>query len=383
MSHPLLTGDGPAAVAAAMAETEPDSLAAASRLRASFAPDLAAAALGQAALRRRARAKFGEAAREMWFTPDGLEQASRPEVAAWRARRFVAAGVRRVVDLGCGIGADAMAFQAAGLEVIAVELEPATAALAQANLPGAQVIVGDATTVDSALWRDAALFVDPARRTERGRSWRLADFSPPWEFVLGLLASGRPACVKLGPGVPRELIPDDVAACWVSHRGDVVEAGLWRLPDEQPGSSALLLPGEHLLRSAPDAPRLPVRPPGRYLIEPDGAVIRARALNQLGEGLWLLDPEVAYLSSEAPLASPFATSFEILDELEFSEKALRAWVRQHEVGTLEIKKRAIEVDPAALRRRLKPRGPNSATLVLTRTPAGARAYVVRRVPASG
>lgn len=367
-------------MAAAMAETEPDSLAAASRLRARFAPDLAAAALSQATLRRRALAKFGEPALGMWFTPDTLEQASRPEVAAWRGRRFVAAGVQRVVDLGCGIGADSMGFQAAGLAVTAVELDPATAALAQANLPGAEVLVGDVTTLDPQLWQDAAIFIDPARRTERGRSWRLTDFSPPWEFVLGLLASGRPICVKLGPGVPRELIPDDVSACWVSHRGDVVEAGLWRLPGERPGSAALLLPGEHLLRSRSDAPRLPVRPPGRYLIEPDGAVIRARTLDQLGDGLWLLDPEVAYLSSEAPLASPFATSFEILDELEFSEKVLRAWVRQHEVGTLEIKKRAIEIDPAALRRRLKPKGPNSATLVLARTSGGSRALVVRRLP---
>ena len=103
MNHPLLGPAAAEALAAAMAETDPGSLAAASRLRARFDPDLAAAALTQAVLRRRARGKFGSAAETMWFTPDGLEQASRPTVARWRAARLAAAGVRRVIDLGCGI----------------------------------------------------------------------------------------------------------------------------------------------------------------------------------------------------------------------------------------------------------------------------------------
>lgn len=380
MRHPLLTVEGAEALAAAMAESEPDSLAAASRLRARFSPEVAAAALTQASLRRRARTKFGAEAQLLWLTPDGLEQASRPEVATWRAQRLVAAGARRVVDLGCGIGADARAFLAAGLEVSAVELDPASAELAQANLPGAEVLVGDATALAESLLAQAddqtAVFVDPARRGDRGRSWRVEDLSPSWSFVTHLLASRELVCVKLGPGFPRELIPDGVEACWVSHRGDVVETGLWRLPGAGPSSAAVILPGAHRIEAGRDA--LPVRPPGRYLLEPDGAVIRARALGEISAGAWLLDRDVAYLSCDEPLSSPFATRFEILETIDAGEKSLRAWVRAHQVGVLEIKKRAIDVDPAALRRRLKPSGPNHATIVLARTTEGARGLVVRR-----
>ena len=107
----------PDALAAAEAEPDPGSLGAGTRLRARFGPDLAAAALTQVTLRRKARTKFGEAAAGLFFTRDGLEQATRPDVADLHARRFVDAGVRRVVDLGCGIGSDAAAFVRAGLDV--------------------------------------------------------------------------------------------------------------------------------------------------------------------------------------------------------------------------------------------------------------------------
>ncbi|HQD22763.1 MAG TPA: SAM-dependent methyltransferase, partial [Arachnia sp.] len=109
-----------------MAEADPASLGAGERLRRSFGADDAAWALGQAVLRRKAAAKF-DRADEMLFTRDGLEQATRRAVARWRARRFVDAGVTEVWDLGCGIGADAMAFLEAGLRVVAVDADPETA----------------------------------------------------------------------------------------------------------------------------------------------------------------------------------------------------------------------------------------------------------------
>src|SRR5918999_5369622 len=86
-------------------------LATAARLRARHPPDLVAAVLTQLRLRARARDKFGPDADRMYFTRDGLEQATRATVAAHRARRFAAcpaaggqAGRRPVLDLCCGIG---------------------------------------------------------------------------------------------------------------------------------------------------------------------------------------------------------------------------------------------------------------------------------------
>lgn len=366
------------ALAAAMAETDPSSLGAGERLRREFGADLAAWASTQAALRLRALGRFAKAG-EMWFTRDGLEQATREPVACWRARRFAAAGVSQVWDLGCGIGSDAMAFARAGLAVVAIDADPATAEAAAHNLAlvGGEARVGRAE--ETRVPEGAAVFLDPARRTARGRTWRMEDLAPPWEFVAEQLAGPRFAAVKLGPGVPKEIIPKGLQACWVSHRGDVVEASLWnRLP---PGPRAVVIDESGTHELGPETARsLEVGPVGRYIVEPDGAVIRAGLLGGVVADAWLLDGHVAYLSTDREVDSPFATCFEVLESLPYDVKRLRSWLREHEVGTVEIKKRAIDVDPAALRRRLKPKGPNAITLVVARTTSGTRALAVRRLP---
>ena len=382
MLQPMPFSLTPEALEAADAEDDPGSLAAATRLRARFGPELAAAAASQVELRRLARTKFGDMANQMFFTRDGLEQASRPGVAAYHAHRFAAEGVRRVVDFGCGIGADAMAFTRGGMEVLAIELDPSTAAVATANLRGmAEVVCADAEEVAEQLLRASdGVFCDPARRTSSGRLWRVEDFTPSWSFVLWLLDQTRPAAVKLGPALPHRLIPADVDGEWVSHRGDTVEVCLWGGPTSSGIRSAMILP-DHRLVVPSQFPRLPVSDPQRYIYEPDGAVIRAGGITVLGDSMnaALLDPSIAYLTSDQLTPTPYGTAFAVERVLPYDLKVMRSWVREADIGILEIKKRGLDVDPAQLRRQLRPSGPASATLILTRTPHGAKAIVAKRV----
>ena len=379
----LVGPEGADALAEAQAWPDPSSLAAAQALRRNWTPEQAAVATRQVELRRRAVAKFGERAGELFFTSDGLEQATRSEVARWRAARFVAAGAHRVVDLGCGIGADALAFADVGLPVTAVELDPATAVLAQANLgERGQVHAGDAQVLaDHLIAPGDAVFLDPARRTARGRTWRVADVTPPWGWATGMLA-GRIGCLKAGPGIAHADLPGEFATAWLSDHGDLVEAGLWSgSPDWTPGSRvAVLLPErvEWLVERRPDPA---VGGVGRYLYEPGPAVIRAGGVPALAELLdgWALVPGIAYLASDKLVHTPLATAFEVQQALPHDERTLRAWAREAGVGALEIKLRGLDVDPAVLRRRLKLAGPNSATIVLTPTPEGTRALVAQRV----
>lgn len=372
----LLTDEGQGLLAELGQYAESAALALASKLRERYPAPLVAAALTQARLRGRAVAKFGDAARIMYFTPDGLEQATRREVADLRARRYIAAGVRRVADLCCGIGGDALAFAAAGLHVLAVDRDPLVCAVAEANARAAGL--GDLIEVRWAEVEKVALtgpaghgcdavFLDPARRTARGRVFDPAGYSPPWSFALDLAERIPAAGFKAAPGLPHSDIPDTAEAEWVSDHGEVKEAGIYFGPLAGPTRRATLLPGPHTFttRGLPSPEPGPLR---RYLYEPDGAVIRARLLGELAEDLnaTTIDPTIAYLTGDALVSTPFATAYEITDRLPFHAKQLRAVIAQRGIGTLVVKKRGADIDPAALRKQLRPSGPNSAVLIVTR-----------------
>lgn len=360
-----------AALAAAEAVVDRGPVGAATALRsAGVDPTLAAAALTQATLRRAAVGKFGAAAGSMFFTRTGLEQATRAPVSTARAARLARAGVTTVADLGCGIGADSRAFALAGLSVLAVETDPGTAAVARANLRGldATVVTGDATTVDlSAV--DAA-FCDPARRTAGGRRvFSPAGLSPPWEFAVGLLESLPFGVLKLAPGIPHDLIPAGAEAAWVSVDGDLVEAALWS-PSlaEVPRRATVFRAGTAHELTGPGTVQAPPGGVRRYVFDPDGAVTRAGLVAEFAETVdgVLADPQIAFVYADHPAQTPFARCLEVVDEVPVATKKLRAALRAHGIGRLEIRKRGSAQDVEKLRHELRLSGDGAGVLLLTK-----------------
>jgi SAM-dependent methyltransferase len=376
----LLTPEG-RALLDEVRDTQPaQELAVATRLRREHPAELVSAALGQARLRQRAAAKFGaEDAGRMFFTPNGVEQSTRTTVATHRARRFEAMGVRSVADLCCGIGGDAIALARAGIRVLAVDRDPLTAAAARANADALgladliEVREADVTEVDTAEYD--AVFVDPARRGGRGRIFDPEAYSPPLSWATETALKAPRAALKIAPGIPHEAIPAEAEAEWISDGGDVKEAVLWF--GTEPGLvRATLLPGPRELRGR-GLPDPAVRPLGRYLYEPDGAVIRAHLVAEVAEELdgGLIDETIAYVTADELRPTPYASAYEITDQLPFNVKKLKALLRERGVGVLTVKKRGSAVEPEELRRRVKPQGPASATVFLTRV-AGAPTMLV-------
>ncbi len=352
-----------------------------------YAPDLIAAALTQSRLRARAVTKFGAAARRMLFTADGLEQATRPGAAEHRVRRYAELPTRRVADLCCGIGGDTIAFAAAGFDVLAVDYDPSTSAILTANVAEfglanrVRVRCADATSIDPVAAGCDAAFVDPARRTTHGRVFDPTAHSPPLAFV-SELAHRLPTAAKVAPGLPHTSIPSAAEAEWVSVDGDVVEATLWFGPLRSGATRrATLLPAGETLVEDPSQSPPRVGSIRRWLYEPDGAVLRAGLVTQVAtlvDGS-LIDPSIAYVTSDTLLATPFATAYEVRDVLPFSVKRLKAYLRQRRVGVLEVKKRGTAVTPESLRAQLRLKGPARATIVLTRVAGDQMAIVVDRV----
>ena len=324
-----------------------------------------------------------------------------------------------VADLGCGIGGEAMALLRAGIAVEAVEIDPLTATFADHNLheawtearqrfpslPAPVVHTADVAEVVPALAdRVDAVIFDPARRTSGHRETRRVSpdaYSPPLDLVWRILAQTG-GVVKLGPGFPHEAIPGwgadlppsphagahlPLESQWVSVDGAVVELAVWVGSAARRGAhtAATVVRGDavsELSASSEDA-QAPVRTIGRFLHEPDGAVIRARLMGRLARQIdaGVIDPHVAYLTTDAPVESPLVQSFRIVQELPFREKALKHALRELGIGQLEIKKRGVEIDPALLLTGLGRGGDRAATLILTRVGERRLALLTERLPA--
>ncbi len=412
----LLTDDGWALLEALPPYAEDHALGLGARLRAEGVdPALVAAALTQSRLRARAAAKFGPFAASMLLTPDGLEQATRLDVGAHHAQRFAAAGITRVADLGCGIGGDAMALAGLEHEVLAVDRDEVTAAVATVNLrhwPEARVRRADVGDVDltgrsgaDGVGPGDGVWLDPARRTGHGR--RVLDphrASPPWEQVMAIAAAVPATGVKLAPGIPRDLAdaaPHGAETQWVSVDGDVVEAAVWCGPLARPGVRHTAL----VLRSGPAGSTTEVddaglrRPValsglgevGPYLYDPDGAVVRAGLVGQVAAAVGgrLLDPTIAYVSADSLVRTPLATAFAVDEVLPFSLKALRTRLRDRGVTRVEVLKRGSAVDVELLRRQLRLAGNAGgsggsgaeASVLLTRVAGQPVAVLARRLRA--
>ncbi len=358
------------AVAQALDLTPAARISAAEAVRAEAGPELGPLALEQALLRERARAKHPRGD-ELWWTGEALEQATSYDVAMHRARRYD----RPVLDLCCSVGGDLLAFPDGST---GVDLDEARLLLAAANAGvlhrRVSLVRADVTTLEPR----GDVFADPARRSDGRRVFDSRSYSPPLDLVLGWRP--RALGVKVAPGLDWGVVPPHVEAEVVSLHGDVKEAVLWTGAARRGSArSATLLPGGHTLTDTAVPPPA-VRPPGAFLLEPDGAVVRAHLVAQVADavGGGLLDPTIAYLSADAPVPTPYGTWYEVLEVLPFGVKRLREVLRRHDAGPLVVKKRGTAVTPEVLRRQLKLTGGREVTVVLTRAAGQQIAMVVRR-----
>lgn len=339
----------------------------------------AAAVLETAVLRRRALSKLDGAAQWL-LTDDALQQATPTAVAAHRAARLAG---RDVHDVTCSVGADLVALTTVARRALGSDVDPVRLAMAAHNVPGAVLVRADALRPVS---RGAVLVADPARRDRAGRRrWHASDLVPPLGELVAA-AAGRDLVIKAAPGLDREAAPWAAEVELVSLDGGVREATLWSpgLATSGVGRRATVLssrgPGWTLTDADPDD--APVREPGEWLVDPDGAVVRAGLVRHYAarHGLGQLDGRIAYLTGDAP--PPGTRAFRVLEHGRYSEKALRAVLRRHEAGAVEILVRGLDVDPNALRPRLRLAGPASLTVVLTRIGRAPTAFVCRAVTAA-
>jgi hypothetical protein len=371
----LRSDAGVAALAEVSALPLTDRIAAVGVVRRLVGEERAAAVLETVLLRRKAVGKLSGV--DWLFTADALQQASASIVARHRAARFAGLDVH---DVTCSVGADLVEIARVARLAVGSDVDPVRLEMARHNGLAAGVAFGlaraDALRPAS---RSGVVVADPARRDSAGRrAWKPADFAPPLDGLVEAYP-GRPLAIKCAPGLDFALTPwaDEVEL--VSLDGQVRESCLWRGLRTGVTRRATVLRSDGTQWTVTDAEpdELPTRTPGEWIVDPDGAVVRAGLVRHYAarHGLWQLDERIAYLTGDTP--PPGVRAFRVLEHGPYTEKGLKAVLKRHDVGRLEILVRGLDVDPDALRRRLKPRGSAEASVVLTRIGRSPVAFLCR------
>lgn len=383
-----LIGAEAAALLADTAERREALVAATARLRKSLSPERTHLVLEQVSLRAKAREKFHAAAEQMFFTPLGLEQATDRWVAAYKARRFPAGA--DCADLCCGIGGDLAALAERG-PTLGVDRQDHKTLLAEANCRAlgagrdASVRAAGVEEVDVAefsLWH-----LDPDRRPQGGRTIRVENHEPNDEFIRRLADSRPDGALKLSPGAsPPNDWREECELEWISRGGECRQLVVWfgALASEQGACCATRVAndGSHeTIRGRAGIVPTTASQIGRYIVEPDAAVLGAGLMGVLAEqhGLRGVEPGIGYLTGDMPVEGMLAASFEVTAVLPFQPKRVKALLRSRGFGRLEVKKRGVPYDPEELRRQLHVPGDETATLIVTRVEGAVTAIVAQRL----
>ncbi len=343
----------------------------------------------QAELRRRATAKFTHP-EEMFFTRVGLEQSTDEWVAQYKANRIHLAASRqdtiKIADLCCGIGGDLRALATLS-HAAGIDHDPIAAHFAHLNAK-TEIRSDDVTTID--LTDYDAWHIDPDRRPTGQRTTSLDYCAPDRNAIDQMLARNPNATIKLAPAT--KLPPDWLDRCeleWISRDGECKQLVTWH------GSLAINSGsrGATVLRSSqvnsvprtivgtPDQPVPITRELNRYIFDVDPAVLVAHLTGVLAaeHNLSALGQDPTYLTGPAPISDAALDCFEVREILPFRTRELSQALRTRGIGQLEIKKRGIDITPETLRRDLKLRGPNAATLLLTKIAARPTAILASRI----
>ena len=332
---------------------------------------LSRTALGMAILRQKAEKKF-PFAHQLYYVKEALEQATSWQIAQHRAKRYQNADW--ILDVCSSIGSDSLAL-AANAPVIAYELDFLRCAIAHQNsklINTKNNIYNINQYINNYLYinniNNIYLFFDPARRSDLKRKFHINDYLPPLNTVQ-TWKNAKGIGIKLSPGVDLDQLTQfDAEIEFISLNGELKEAVLWMNQLKRGQKRATILSAGITLVDLP-TPQLPITPPKNHIYEPDPAIIRAGMVTSLAkdfQNLSQLDSQIAYLTSDEKQNTPLARRWDVEAWMPFNLKKLKAYLLEHNVGNITVKKRGSPITPEVLQAKLKLKGSESKTIFLTK-----------------
>lgn len=372
----------------------------------------------QVALRWRSRTRFPRPDRWLW-TERSLAQASDYWSARYKASLFPIN--QTVVDGCCGAGADLVAIAGHG-NAIGIDSDPFMMDLSRDNakVHGYEVEVIN-KHISATDWQPPGewLSIDPDRRASGKRTTDADEFSPSLDTVLTIVERLRGALIKLAPStrVHDDLLKrmeDMGQRVWLGNQGECrqqllltgqLAQGSLRMavlcePDAQaecPGKDTMTAVdsisnpspqrawgleylGNH--QSSNDYCDLP----GSFVVDLHH-VLHASELQASWaseNNLRCLGSVHGYFTTDIPLDSPWAKTFEVLAVLPWDDRQLRKWLRKRGAGQVEVKTRglqdrSIKIDANASQKRYSAAEGEPMTLLVTRLAGRIRCIIARRL----
>lgn len=323
---------------------------------------------------------------------DSAQQATPFAVSQVRAGRIAAAGASLVHDVTCSIGTEAPAVTAKGVDWLGTDLDYSRLLMARENVGGgagrAWVAQADAlapvtTPASSPGPRIRAcsgtgsrpgrvIVADPARRADGRRITDPAKLIPPLPDLIAAYP-GAAMAIKCAPGIDYSDWHGLVSV--VSVNGGVKEACLYTPDLADPGHTreAVVIRESFTERVEDCGEGVDVDKPKSFIVEPDGAVIRAGLVQQWAarHELAMLDPHIAFLTGER--VPDGYSGFPFIEAVPL--KKLRPALQAHGAGSLEILVRGVDVDPDQLRGKLKLKGDRPMAVAIARIGDHATAFI--------
>ncbi len=323
-----------------------------------------------AAARRQSAGKVPD-----WWLVDheSAQQATQRAVAQVRAERLARCLPGACVhDVTCSIGTESLSLVEAGLSYLGSDVDPVRVLMAQMNtreLSSTTILRADALRRVST---PDVVVADPARRTQGRRLIRPDQLLPPLPELLQAW-NGYPLAVKCAPGI--DYSQWGGLASVVSVDGAVKETCLYT-PELSEGlrrEAVVVRRGTRDVLTDAEPGDVGQGEPGDYIIDPDGAVVRAGLVRQYAcrEGLWMLDERIAYVTGNHIPAG--MSGFKILERVGL--KKLGQALRAYHCGSAEILVRGVDVDPDQLRKKLKLKGDRAVAVVVTRIGSAGVAFI--------
>ena len=336
-----------------------------------------------------------------------LEQSTAKDIGRWKANLWPTEGT--VNDLCCGMGGDSL-FLPETLKVTGFDLDEDRLTMYRYNMQALGKTVDTQCSDVRSVENGADYFtIDPARRAIEGENQRdLRNLTPTLEEVVEISKHYKGGMAKLPPGYPPAEIPDGTEIIYIGGHSDcreclVLFGVLAKNPDtvravivdksgeplaewtrkrdrsqetldddlqEKLDKNDSLEGKDRTYRTATSKSELPLGEISRYLSEPAPVLIRSHLFNQAATAsdpsAHLISEGIAYVTSESPLPAPGFSCYEVLSHVEIATGAVRAMLKEHNIGKITLKLRGVKLDPDAEIKRLKPKGKESAILFYTR-----------------